>query len=84
MNPDLSYNPLDAGGPQSYPIAAPTWILAYKNQPDKAKGEALRSFLRFLLYEGQDLAGDVDYARLPASLRTKAVAQLDQLVLPAG
>ena len=84
VNPDLSYNPLNADGAQAYPIAAPTWILAYQNQPDRAKGEALRSFLRFLLTDGQDLAEEVDYAKLPESLRTKALAQLDQLVLPAG
>ena len=84
VNDDLSYNPLNADGTQAYPIAAPTWILAYRNQPDKAKAEALRSFLRFLLNDGQDLAGDVDYARLPKSLQAKAMAQLDHFVLPAG
>ena len=84
VNPDLSYNPLNADGAQAYPITAPTWILAYKSQPDRAKGEVLKSFLRFLLGDGQDLAGDVDYARLPTSLQSRALAQVDQLVLPAG
>ena len=80
---DLTYNPLNAGGDRSYPIAAPTWILVYKTQTDKVKGEALKSFLTFMLGEGQDLATDVDYAKLPDSLRQKALAQVAKISLPA-
>jgi len=83
LKPDLTYNPLNAAGPQAYPITAPTWILMYKNQPDKNKAEALKSFLRFLLTDGQKLAAGVDYAQLPPPVRDKALAQLDKLVLPA-
>lgn len=84
VNDDLSYNPLWADGAEAYPITAPTWILAYKEQTDPAKGAALKAFLRFVLTDGQDLAQEVDYARLPASLRDKALAQLDALVIPAS
>jgi phosphate transport system substrate-binding protein len=80
---DLTYNPLWAEGDTSYPISAPTWILAYKDQTDKAKGEALKAFLRYVYGEGQDLAAEVDYARLPDSLKEKALAQVDALVIPA-
>lgn len=79
-NADLSYNPLDAGGDAAYPITAPTWILVYKNQTDPAKAQAIKSFLTFLLNDGQDLAPDIDYAPLSDSLREKAIAQLDNLV----
>ncbi len=80
---DLSYNPLDAAGDASYPIAAPTWILVYRTQTDKAKGEALKSFLTFLLTDGQDIAPEVDYARLPDSLRDRALAQVAKISVPA-
>ena len=80
---DLSYNPLDAGGDTSYPIAAPTWILVYKTQTDKAKGEALKSFLTFLLTDGQDIAPEIDYAKLPDSLRERALAQVAKISVPA-
>lgn len=83
LKPDLTYNPLNAGGAQSYPITAPTWILVYKNQADKAKGEALKAFLSFMLTDGQKLAQAIDYAKLPPAVRDKAVAQLDKMVLPA-
>lgn len=81
-NADLTYNPLWADGDDSYPISAPTWILAYTNQADRAKGEALKAFLRFIYGEGQELAAEVDYAELPDSLRQKALAQVDSLLIP--
>ncbi len=84
VNADLSYNPLNADGADAYPITAPTWILVYKNQADRTKGEAVKSFLRYLLTDGQKLAKDVDYASLPTSLRDRAVAQLDNIAVPAA
>lgn len=81
-NPDLSYNPLDAAGDDAYPITAPTWILIYKNQTDPAKAQVIKSFLTFLLNDGQELAPEIDYAPLSDDLRSKALAQLDNIVLP--
>ena len=83
VNADLSYDPLDSPAPGAYPIAAPTWILVYRAQPDRAKGEALRSFLRFLLTRGHEIAAELDYAALPRDLRDRALAQVD-LVSPAA
>ncbi|HSH62440.1 MAG TPA: phosphate ABC transporter substrate-binding protein PstS [Acidimicrobiales bacterium] len=83
LKPDLTYNPLDASGAQTYPITAPTWILVYKNQKDKAKGDALKAFLRFLLTDGQKQAVPIDYAELPPAIKDKALAQLDNIVVPA-
>ncbi len=84
INPDLSYNPLNADGDGSYPITAPTWILVYTNQTDKAKGEAIKGFLTYILTDGQGLANAVDYAELPDSLKDKALAQVDKIVVPAA
>ena len=83
VNADLSYNPLNAEGADAYPITAPTWILVYKSQPDKVKGEAIKSFLRFLVGDGQKLATDVDYAPLPTALQQKAMSQIDSILVPA-
>jgi phosphate transport system substrate-binding protein len=82
IKPDLSYNPLWADGDAAYPITAPTWILAYTNQGDKAKGEALKAFLTYIYGDGQALAAEVNYAKLPGTLKDTAVAQVDQLVIP--
>ena len=83
INPDLSYNPLNADGDAAYPIATPTWLIVYKNQTDKAKGAAIKGFLAFVYGKGQDIAGTVDYAKLSPDLLSKAKAQLDQFILPA-
>ena len=83
VNPDGTYNPLDAPGAESYPITAPTWILVYKNQGDKAKGDALKSFLTFLVTDAQELATDVDFAKLPSNVQEKAESQIALVVVPA-
>ena len=80
---DLSYNPLWAEGEAAYPITAPTWILAYKDQTDKAKGAALKAFLKYIYEDGQGMAAEVNYAKLPDSLKEKGLAQVDQLNVPA-
>jgi phosphate transport system substrate-binding protein len=83
VNADLTYNPLNADGDAAYPITAPTWLLAYTNQTDKAKGNALKSFLRYTVGPAQDLAKDVDFAKLPPELQKKAQAQIDNIVVPS-
>jgi phosphate transport system substrate-binding protein len=83
VNPDLSYNPLNAPGDAAYPIATPTWIIVYKNQADKAKGAAIKGFLQYVYGEGQNIAETVDYAKLSDNILSKAEAQLDQLGVPA-
>jgi phosphate transport system substrate-binding protein len=57
-------------------------MLVYKNQTDKAKGAAVKSFLRYMLTDGQKLANDVDYATLPTGFQAKALAQIDSITLP--
>jgi phosphate transport system substrate-binding protein len=81
--PDLSYDPINAPGADAYPITSPTWIMIYKTQTDHAKGTVLKGFLAYILStDGQDLAGTVDYAKLPTSILTPAQAQLNQIVIP--
>jgi phosphate transport system substrate-binding protein len=79
INDDLTYDPLWADGDKAYPIAAPTWILVYENQSDKAKADTLKSFLKYVLTDGQKTAPSIDYAALPATLVTKALAQVDKI-----
>jgi phosphate transport system substrate-binding protein len=83
VNPDGTYNPLDAAGADSYPITAPTWILVYKNQNDKAKGAAVKSFLTYVVTDAQDAAADIDFAKLPSNLQDKAKAQIALIAVPA-
>jgi phosphate transport system substrate-binding protein len=79
VEPDLTYNPLDADGDAAYPITSPTWIIVYKNWTDKAKGDAMKAFLNFVLTDGQGIANDAGYAPLPTDLAQKAITQLDEI-----
>jgi phosphate transport system substrate-binding protein len=74
VNADLTYDPIYATGPTSYPITSPTWILAYKQQSDQDKGAALKAFLTYILTKGQKVAPSVDYAPLPPALTKQALA----------
>jgi len=76
---DLTYDPLDALGPDVYPVAAPTWIIVAEEQPNGRTTELLVAWLTFLLTEGQDLAVDIDFAPLPEELRSRALAQLGRI-----
>lgn len=82
--PDLIFDPLDAPGPDAYPITAPTWVIVRTKQRDTARAETLRGYLNYLLTEGQAIAPALGYAALPESLRKLAVEQLDDLdVVPS-
>ncbi len=81
---NLTYSPLNASGADAYPITAPTWIIVYAQQTDATKGQALKTFLTFALNDGQGLAEGAKFAKLPDSLRQKALDQLSKLQIPAG
>jgi phosphate transport system substrate-binding protein len=76
---DLSYNPLNASGAEAYPITAPTFVLVYTTYSDATMVTNIQGWLTYLLTDAQDLAADVDFAKLPDELREKALAQIDQI-----
>jgi phosphate transport system substrate-binding protein len=83
IKPDLTFFAGWAKGEKAYPIAAQTWIIVYKKQTDKAKGEATKAFIKYVLTDGQKTAKDVDFAPLPKGLDEKAIAQLAMIEIPA-
>jgi phosphate transport system substrate-binding protein len=84
VNPDLTFDPTNVQAPGAYPITAPTWILIYKTQTNKAQGEVLKAFLSYVLTTGlTKTAPATNFAPIQGDLLTKAKAQLDQIVIPA-
>ena len=77
--PDLTYNPLNSDGEGAYPITAPTWLLVIAEQSDAAKAETLRTYLRYLLTTGQQVAAATGYVALPEALAADALAQIDEI-----
>jgi phosphate transport system substrate-binding protein len=81
VNPDLTYDPIDAPGVASYPITSPTFLLVRTAYRDQQVLDNVRGFVTFLLTDGQRLAKADSYAKLPGFLRQKALAQLDRLTV---
>jgi len=69
----------DSTNPNAYPIVGFTWILAYVNQPDKAKGEALVYYLWWSIHDGQQYAKDLLYASLSPDVVKKAEAEIKSI-----
>ncbi len=65
---DFRVSITNAPGADSYPISTFTWILVYQKQENQVTGEALVSFLKWMLSEGQKFAEPLGYAPLPAEV----------------
>jgi phosphate transport system substrate-binding protein len=74
-NPDLTLKSVNSPAPQGYPITAPTYVIIYQSQSDAGTG----NHVNYLITTGQKLLPDLDYASLPQTLQSMAVAQLDQI-----
>jgi len=81
VNANLTYLALDASGADAYPITAATYVIVYQKQTDATTGKALQGWLHYLLTDGQALANPSNYAKLPASLDQKALAQIDTMTI---
>ncbi|WP_051326005.1 phosphate ABC transporter substrate-binding protein PstS [Glycomyces tenuis] len=80
VNDDLSYNPLNAAGPDAYPITAPTYILIRTEYEDAEVGQAVKDFVEYLLTDGQELAAEAHFAALPESLQQQALDALNETI----
>ncbi|HEU4730294.1 MAG TPA: phosphate ABC transporter substrate-binding protein PstS [Kofleriaceae bacterium] len=81
---NLLFSALDPKGDAAYPITYQSWVIVYARQTDRAKGTLLKSYLRYLVTDGQTQLKELDFAPLPKSLADKAVAQLDKIQVPGG
>ncbi|MDD5477824.1 MAG: phosphate ABC transporter substrate-binding protein PstS [Candidatus Omnitrophica bacterium] len=79
MPADFRVSLVNPDGADAYPIAGLTWILVYKNQPDKVKGEKIVKFLRWAVTDGQKYSADLLYAPLPESLVKQIEEKIKQI-----
>jgi phosphate transport system substrate-binding protein len=77
---DLTMDALDASGASAYPITAVTYILLRPTYDAKV-GPIVKGFVAYVLTDGQGEAAGADYAKLPAELAQKAIAQLDKVTV---
>ena len=76
---DLRVSITNAGGATAYPISSYTYILAYKEQKDAAKGKALVDFLWWGVHDGEAFAKDLQYAPLPAEIVKRAETKINSI-----
>jgi phosphate transport system substrate-binding protein len=67
---------INGAGPDTYPIAAYTYLLVYKDQTDANKGQALVALMYWALTDGQAQEEGLGYAPLPAEVQQKALDEL--------
>jgi phosphate transport system substrate-binding protein len=72
VNP-TDFSITDMTGKDSYPIAAYSWIMIWKNQPDPSRGKQLADMLKWLVTSGQDYAKKVNYVPLPDNVAQEAL-----------
>ena len=79
MPEDFRVSLVNPDGADAYPIAGVTWILVYKKQADKVKGEKIVEFLRWAVTDGQKYSKDLLYAPLPESMVKKIEEKIAQI-----
>jgi phosphate transport system substrate-binding protein len=80
---DLRFSTIDGPGADTYPIAAVTFLLVYqdlcKSGMDATKAGLVKDWLTYAVGDGQAIARQLEYAKLPDAIRTKAQAKIDGL-----
>ena len=79
---NLIFSAINAPGEAAYPITAQSWCMAYAKQADKAKGEAVKAYFKYMVTDGQQLLPEIDFAPIPKSLQDKALAQIEKIQVP--
>jgi phosphate transport system substrate-binding protein len=64
----------DSPNLNAYPISGFTWLLVYENQNDAAKADAIAQLTWWMIHEGQQYAGPLEYAPLKGAALKKAEA----------
>jgi len=68
-----------ASAKDAYPIAGLTFLIIPKDGTDAAKRQNLKDFVHYVVTSGQDIAEQLYYAKLPASLQQQDQQLLNQM-----
>jgi len=79
MPPDFRVSITNAEGKGVYPISSFTWLLLFENPKDKAQAKIMLDFVKWALTDGQQFAGQLGYAPLPADVVKLEMAALAKI-----
>jgi phosphate transport system substrate-binding protein len=76
MPADFRVSITNAPGKTAYPVSSFTWLLVPAKIPDAGKRDAIKTFLKWMLADGQNYAEALSYAKLP-----KEVVEMEKKAL---
>jgi len=79
MPDDFRVSITNAPGKTVYPISSFTWLLVPSKFSDAGKRDALKTFIQWMLADGQNYAESLAYAKLPQEVITKEVKALSKI-----
>jgi len=77
--PDLRVSITDAPGKGAYPVSGFVWVLAYADQENKVRGQAVTDFLWWVIHDGQKAAKPLDYSRIPDDVVKMAEGKIREI-----
>jgi phosphate transport system substrate-binding protein len=79
MPDDFRVSISNAPGQSAYPIASFTWLLVPAKVAEPSKRDALLAFFHWALTDGQTMADDLSYSRLPQAVIEKAETAISHI-----
>jgi phosphate transport system substrate-binding protein len=79
MPGDFRVSITNAPGKAAYPISSFTWLLVPAKIQDAQKREAIKTFLKWMLADGQNYTEALSYARLPKEVIEKEKKAIDSI-----
>jgi len=73
-----------ASATDAYPISTLTFLIIPKDGKDAQKRSALKQFIAYVVTDGQQVAGGLNYAPLPDSVKQQNVQALRELTVNGG
>lgn len=70
-----------ASAPDAYPISTLTFLIIPKDGPDPAKRAAVKSFIHYIITDGQAVAATLSYAPLPDAIKQYNDQVLNQMTV---
>ena len=79
MPDDFRVSITDAPGATAYPISSFTWLLIPAQIQDATKRDAIKTFLKWMMTDGQNYNEGLSYAKLPKPVVAKEMKQISMV-----
>jgi phosphate transport system substrate-binding protein len=75
------FTPKNVNDPNNgYPIVGVTWLLIYKQYPEKETAQAIKDMVTWVLTKGQELNNKMDYLPIPQTVTQRAIQAVEKQV----